>query len=209
MPLVETSASGSSCALGPSGQAVCDSALAGRVAVLVTGVLGYMRARDALQETIYNQLTATRKSQGAPGRNLLPHHPQRAAPARQLEDGGRRHARLPRRRRRARSADVPPDIRRKVADWYNADYLPEMRRALGRSRTSTTTCRSDRPPTTSNTATSSPIPIRGAAQAARRCRRRQRLQRLHAIYHPLLRRAAATLGFSDLMLADSQDRPHL
>src|SRR5260370_37767488 len=36
--------------------------LLGAVAVLVTGVLGYMRARDALQESIYNQLTATRKS---------------------------------------------------------------------------------------------------------------------------------------------------
>src|SRR5580692_9047753 len=36
--------------------------LLGAVAVLVTGVLGYMRARDALQESIYSQLTATRKS---------------------------------------------------------------------------------------------------------------------------------------------------
>ena len=36
--------------------------LLGAVAVLVSGVLGYMRARDALQESIYNQLTAVRKS---------------------------------------------------------------------------------------------------------------------------------------------------
>ena len=36
--------------------------LLGAVAVLVTGVLGYLRARDALQESIYNQLTAARKS---------------------------------------------------------------------------------------------------------------------------------------------------
>ena len=31
--------------------------LLGAIAVLVTGVLGYMRARDTLQEAIYNELT--------------------------------------------------------------------------------------------------------------------------------------------------------
>jgi hypothetical protein len=39
--------------------------LLGAIAVLVTGVLGYMRARNALQESIYNQLTATRKARRA------------------------------------------------------------------------------------------------------------------------------------------------
>ena len=34
--------------------------LLGSVAVLVTGVLGYVRARDALEQTIFNQLTAAR-----------------------------------------------------------------------------------------------------------------------------------------------------
>ena len=38
----------------------------GAVAVLITSVLGYIRARDALEETIYNQLTAARQIQGAP-----------------------------------------------------------------------------------------------------------------------------------------------
>src|ERR1044072_6322353 len=35
--------------------------LLGAIAVLLTGVLGYVQARDALQESMYNQLTATRK----------------------------------------------------------------------------------------------------------------------------------------------------
>jgi hypothetical protein len=48
--------------------------LLGAVAVLVTGVLGYMQARDALEESIYNQLTATRK--GASGRDPLPNDSQ-------------------------------------------------------------------------------------------------------------------------------------
>ena len=36
--------------------------LLGAVAVLVTSVLGYVQAREALEESIYNQLTTARKS---------------------------------------------------------------------------------------------------------------------------------------------------
>ena len=36
--------------------------LLGAVAVLVAGVLGYIRARDLLEETIYNQLTLARQT---------------------------------------------------------------------------------------------------------------------------------------------------
>src|SRR4051812_15636064 len=36
--------------------------LLGAIAVLVTGGLGYVRAHDALEETIYNQLTAARQA---------------------------------------------------------------------------------------------------------------------------------------------------
>src|SRR5262249_60161605 len=36
--------------------------LLGAIAVLATSVMGYLRARDALQEAIYNQLTTARKS---------------------------------------------------------------------------------------------------------------------------------------------------
>src|SRR5476649_945787 len=36
--------------------------LLGAVAVLVTGILGYVRARDVLEETIFNQLTAARQT---------------------------------------------------------------------------------------------------------------------------------------------------
>src|SRR5208337_2558322 len=36
--------------------------LLGAFAVLVTSVLGYVRARDALEQTIYNQLAAARRT---------------------------------------------------------------------------------------------------------------------------------------------------
>ena len=49
-------------ALGTGGKAVCHPFLDRGGAVLVTGVLGYLRARDALEASIYNQLTTARKS---------------------------------------------------------------------------------------------------------------------------------------------------
>src|SRR5262245_55479546 len=36
--------------------------LLGAIAVLVTGVLGYVRARDALEQSIFDQLTAVRQT---------------------------------------------------------------------------------------------------------------------------------------------------
>src|SRR6476620_3244729 len=36
--------------------------LLGAVAVLITGVLGYVRARDALEQTVINQPTSTRET---------------------------------------------------------------------------------------------------------------------------------------------------
>ena len=52
--------------------------LLGAVAVLVTGVLGYVRARDALAGVDLQPAHGRPQKQGAPGRDLLPHHPQRA-----------------------------------------------------------------------------------------------------------------------------------
>jgi len=43
------------------------------IAVLVTAVLGYVRGRDALEEAIYNQLSAARQAKARQGRNLFPH----------------------------------------------------------------------------------------------------------------------------------------
>ena len=71
----------------------------GAVAVLVTGVLGYMRARDALQEAIYNELTAARKSKARQIETYFRTIRNELEPARHSEDDGRRRACLPRRLR--------------------------------------------------------------------------------------------------------------
>src|SRR6195952_1164677 len=92
--------------------------LLGAVAVLVTGVLGYIRARDALQESIYNQLTAARKSKArqietyfATIRKEL----TQLASAKMTIDAARvfRSA-----YDELEQSEVPFDLRRKVGDWY-------------------------------------------------------------------------------------------
>ena len=102
--------------------------LLGAIAVLVTGVLGYVRAHEALQESIYNQLTMARKSKArqietyfATIRNEL----SQLAAAKMTVDAAREFRagfeELDR-------ADVPFELRRKVGDWYEADFMAEMRR---------------------------------------------------------------------------------
>src|SRR5215203_3327616 len=48
--------------MGLAGKLFATLLLLGAVAVLVTGVLGYFRARDALEKAIFDQLTAARQT---------------------------------------------------------------------------------------------------------------------------------------------------
>src|SRR5215210_4674957 len=80
-------------------------ALLGAIAVLVTSVLGYLQARDALQEAIYNQLTSTRKSK-----------------VQQVETYFRTI------RNELNRTDVAADLQRKVDAWYGAEFMPGVRR---------------------------------------------------------------------------------
>src|SRR5216683_3618850 len=105
--------------------------LLGAVAVLVTSVLGYMRARDALEESIYNQLTSTRKSKARQVEtyfHTIRNELRQLASAKMTIDAARVF--------RAGfdelgQSDVPPALRGKVGDWYEAQFLPDMRRLLG------------------------------------------------------------------------------
>ena len=75
--------------------------LLGAVAVLVTGVLGYFRARDALEKAVFDQLTTARQTKARQVETYFRTIQGRVAPARHLQDGGRSSARIPRRGRRA------------------------------------------------------------------------------------------------------------
>src|SRR5436190_22423776 len=106
--------------------------LLGGLAVLVTSVLGYVRARDALEESIYQQLGVARQTK-----------------ARQVEEHFRTvrqdllllaHSRMVVEATRGfRTAveqldqtPLPAGLRAKVEAWYEAHYMPEVRRLLGK-----------------------------------------------------------------------------
>src|SRR6185312_13119182 len=97
--------------------------LLGAVAVLVTGVLGYLRAEEALRDSIYNQLTTARKSKArqietyfGTIRNELS---QLAAAKMTIEAARAFRGAFDELER----VDVPFDLRRKVGDWYTTDYV--------------------------------------------------------------------------------------
>jgi class 3 adenylate cyclase len=177
--------------------------LLGAIAVLVTGTLGYVRARDALREAIYDQLTIARKSKARQVetyfRTIRNELSQLAATkmvvdaARGFNSGFDELA----------QSHVSFDIRRKVGDWYGAQFAPQMRRVLGK-----------------DPSIADYLPIGPAAYYLQYhyivanpdpMERRKLLDdagdgsaysRQHAISHPLLRAAATGFGFFDLLLAD-------
>ncbi|HTE82777.1 MAG TPA: adenylate/guanylate cyclase domain-containing protein, partial [Reyranella sp.] len=177
--------------------------LLGAVAVLVTGVLGYMRARDALQESIYNQLTAARKSKArqietyfATIRTEL----TQLASAKMTIDAARvfRGA-----YDELEQSEVPFDLRRKVGDWYQGDFLRDMNRVTGKELN-----------------VADYLPVGPAAYYLQyhyivtnpHPKERRNLvddpgdgstyTRQHAIFHPLMRGAATGYGFFDLLMVD-------
>lgn len=179
--------------------------LLGAVAVLVTGVLGYVRARDALEATIYNQLTAARESKARQVetyfRNIRADL-RLLATSKMVVDATRDfHAAY----EQLDQKPVPDDMQRKVADWYAHNVTPDARRLLGKDAVA-----------------AGYLPIGPAATylqyhyivANPQPAARRRLlddagdgsaySALHATYQPLLRTAAATVGFFDFMLADAK-----
>ena len=179
--------------------------LLGAVAVLVTGVLGYFRARDALEKVVFDQLTAARQTK-----------------ARQIETYFRTiHAELrllatskmmveATREFRAVVGELdrgatPPELRQKVSDWYAEHFIPEMKRVLGREPDLT-----DYRPVG---AAANYLQYHYIVTNPHPPVRRKLLDdagdgsdysRLHAVYHPLMRAAAGTVGFFDLMVADAK-----
>lgn len=176
--------------------------LLGAVAVTITGVLGYIRARDSLEHTIFNQLTATRESKSH--QVTIYFRTVRAdmrllATSKMVVDAMRGF------REAVDELDakpVPEDVRRRVVNWYEADYMPMVRRLLG-----------------ANAPIQDFLPVGSAPYFLQDWyivdnphpkERRKLIDRagegaynnLHAIYHPLLRTAAATLNFADLLLVD-------
>ena len=104
--------------------------LLGAVAVLITGVLGYVRARDALEQTIYNQLTAARETKAHQVEiyfRTIRNELRLLAASKMVVDAMRGF------RDAVDELDARPTCRPRCAsaslDWYDSDYMPEVRRA--------------------------------------------------------------------------------
>jgi class 3 adenylate cyclase len=177
--------------------------LLGAAAVLVTGVLGYLQARDALQESIYNQLTATRKAkvrQVETYFRTIRNELSQLATSKMAVDAAREFSAA---FRTLEETDVPFDTRRAVGKWYDGQFLADMQRILGKE------------PNINDY-----LPVGAAAYYLQYHYIVSNLyppdqrklvddagdgsgySKLHAVYQPLLRAAATSFGFFDLMIAE-------
>ena len=106
--------------------------LLGGLAVLVTSVLGYVRARDALEESIYQQLTVARQTKARQVEEhfrtvrqdllLLAHSKMVVEATRGFRTAVEQLDQAP----------LADGLRPKVEAWYEAHYMPDVRRLLGK-----------------------------------------------------------------------------
>jgi class 3 adenylate cyclase len=177
--------------------------LLGALAVLLTAVLGYFRARDALEKVVFDQLTAARQTKARQVETYfrtIQAELRLLATSKMVVDATREfRIAVDQLDREA----TPPELREKVSNWYAQNFIPEMTRVLGKEP-----------------ALGDYLPVGAApyylqyhyivANPNPPARRKlvddagdgSDYSRLHAIYHPLLRAAATTVGFFDFILAD-------
>ena len=175
----------------------------GAVAVLITSVLGYIRARDALEETIYNQLTAARQSKARQVESYfrtISSELRLLASTKMVVDATREFRST---FSELEQNQIPDELRWQLEEWYGQNFLPIVRRLLGK-----------------DVPLADYLPIGPAATylqyyyivANPQPSSRRKLiddagdgsaySAVNAVYHPLLRTAAATLGLFDFMIAD-------
>jgi class 3 adenylate cyclase len=175
------------------------------VAVLVSAVLGYVRGRDALEEAIYNQLTATRQ---AKARQVETYFRTTRADLRLLASTKMVVEALHGFQDSYNDLDLFPawpELRADVRAWYVANVAPELERMFGKDAVL-----EDYLPT-GNAAlyiqyhyiVENPHPpnqralLDDAGDGSH-------YSAVSAIYNPLLRTAANTAGFWDLMIVDAK-----
>ena len=177
--------------------------LLGAIAVVVTSVLGYFRARDALEKAVFDQLTAARQTKARQVETYFRtiHAELRLLATSKMVVDATREFRVA--VDQLDRAGASPELVKKVADWYAENFIPRMTKLLGREP-----------------ALSDYLPVGGAPYYLQYhyivanphpAEGRKLLDdagdgsdysRLHATYHPLMRAAAATVGFFDFMVAD-------
>jgi class 3 adenylate cyclase len=177
--------------------------LLGAVGVLITSVMGYLRAREALQQTIFNQMTAMRETKAHQieiyfrgirrEMRVLAGTKMAVDAMRSFREATGELDRLP----------VPKEVRERVDGWYEGHFVPAVRPLVG----DTVQVRDFLPAGPAPYfmqdwyIVSNPYPpvrrklLDNAGDGST-------YSRIHAIYHPLMRTAATTLGFADFMMVD-------
>ncbi|MBM6582209.1 HAMP domain-containing protein [Microvirga sp. BT689] len=177
--------------------------LLGATAVLLTGMLGYFRAREALEKAVFDQLTAARETKARQVETYfrtIQADLRLLATSKMVVDATREFRVAV---DQVDRAGTSPELRQKVSDWYAENFLPLMAQVLGREP-----------------ALADYLPVGAAPYYLQYhyivanpnpAERRQLLDdagdgsdysRLHATYHPLMRAAASTVGFFDFMVGD-------
>jgi class 3 adenylate cyclase len=180
-------------------------ALLGASAVLVTGVLGYVNARDSLEETIYHQLSAARQTKARQVESYFrdTRNDLRLLASTKMVVDAMRDFRAA--YEELEQKELPADFKSKVDAWYGANYLPDIRRQLGKDAPL-----ADFLP---NGPAANYLQYRYIVTNPYPSEQRKLLDdagdgsaysALHAIYHPLLRNAATIEGFADFLLADTK-----
>lgn len=177
--------------------------LLGAVAVMITGVLGYIRAREALERAIFAQLTAARETKAHQVESYfrtVRNEIRLLAASKMVVDATRGFREAV---DELDGKEVPPEVRESVHGWYEGHYMPMVRRLLGADVPAT-----DFMPTSSAAYFLQDLYIvRNPHPEGRRDllddpRDGSAYSKAHAVYHPLMRTAAATVGFEDFMIVD-------
>ncbi|MFO1081107.1 MAG: adenylate/guanylate cyclase domain-containing protein [Reyranellaceae bacterium] len=177
--------------------------LLGGGAVLATSTLGYLQSKEALRQSIYDGLTLARKGKARQVdtylRTMRVQLAQLAVSkmvveaSREFRDAFDELDRQP----------LSDDLRRKLADWYEAQFMPETRRLLGKD-----VAVADYLPAGAAATylqyhyiAANPHPY-GQREIVNDAGDGSAWSRAHAVFHPLLRAAAQAFRFDDLMIAD-------
>lgn len=180
--------------------------LLGAIAIVVTSVLGYVRSRDALEDAIYNRLAAARRAKARQVEayfgnvrdelRLLASTKMAADALRGMREGFDE----------LDQARPPDEMRKKVEDWYTAQVMPVLRRLAGHDLPIDDYVPGPR----SGTYLQYHYIVANPYPSDRRvllddARDGSKYSAVHALYHPLLRAAAQTAGFWDLLIVDGRD----
>ncbi|MFZ5784119.1 MAG: adenylate/guanylate cyclase domain-containing protein [Pseudomonadota bacterium] len=177
--------------------------LTGALAVLITGALAYIQAREALEAAVLNQLTAARETKS----NQVENYFRSVRAEMRLLAASKMAVDAMRGFRDAvddlNQQPVPEQMRRNVQGWYEERYLPMVRRLLGHDAPA-----ADFEPSTPAAyflqdwyVVENPHP-EGRRLLLDDARDGSAYSKVHAVFHPLMRTAAATLSFADLMMVD-------